>query len=102
MDQDTQSSLPSWLVSSEGTGLSLRVKGYLLTIIPMVVIISKLLGHPLLEADLSTLSDSVVLILACAGTILGSVMSIAGWARRNFNKQQGLGTFRKVIPNQEA
>ena len=92
---DSEIKWPSWLVSSEGEGLSLRVKGYLTALIPVIIFVAQAAGHPLVEADLNNLVNALVLIVASAGAIIGAIMSITGWIRRNFNKRHGLGAFAK-------
>lgn len=81
--------------SSTGAGLSLRIQGYLVTAIPTIVFISQLFGHPLVQADLSTVGDSITLIIGSVWAIFGAIMVIAGWARRNFMKANSLGAYAK-------
>lgn len=89
---------PSWMLSSTGEGLSLRIKGYLTEAIPLIVFVSKLLGHPIIEADIETVSSAVTLLIASVWGIFGGVMIIGGWAVRNFNKQNRLGVFNPNHP----
>ena len=79
--------------SSTGEGLSLRVTGYLTALIPAIVLVSNLIGHPITEVDLNSLSSAFNLLIYSVWGILGAYMTTIGWIRRNFYKQNQLGVF---------
>lgn len=88
--------LPEWLQSSDGSGsLALRVKSFLLLLVPLLA-----LGLPAAGIDITaeSLNEGVELvynlILAVTG-VLAIVLQLKGWADRNFRKKNGLGAYRR-------
>ena len=90
-----ETNLPNWLVSSTGEGLSLRVKSFLVGVLPTVLVVSKLIGHPILETDANTTIDLTVTLIEAGVAFLAAIYHAVGWVRARFYKKNNLGKFAK-------
>lgn len=88
--------IPSWLQSSDGSGdLSLRVKSFLLALLPLAYLAFKVSGHELGSGSLEDLVNEVGNFVAALTGLIAIVLHINAWARRNVYKQAGTGAFSK-------
>jgi len=87
------SNLPTWLQSSTGEGLPLRVKSFLVGVLPAVLAISHLTGNPILEVDANMWVESLVVIVESAVALIAAVYHFAGWVRARYYKENNLGKF---------
>lgn len=92
-------SLPNFLQSSDGSGdLSLRVKSFLVGLVPLAVFVSAALGHPLTTESLNGLVNDIVNIASALTLIGAAVAHVVAWKDANFRKQAGLGKFAPSVP----
>ena len=92
--EKVESNLPLWLLSSTGTGLSLRVKSFLIGILPTALVVSKLIGYPILETDATAFVDIAVTVIESVVAIIAGFYQFAGWKRATFYKKNLLGKFK--------
>lgn len=90
-----KSNLPNFLLSSTGEGLALRVKAFLVGILPAVLIIARLRGYTIAEQDASAVVDSIVTLIEGGITVISAVYMIIGFVRANHYKRNNLGKFAK-------
>jgi hypothetical protein len=86
----------SLIQSSTGDMISLRVKSFLLAILPMAV------AFGWIEKEQGEIGINLVgqFILAMQA-LIAVALHIEGWARRNYNKANNLGAFKKEKEEEE-
>lgn len=87
--------IPKFLLSSTGEGVAMRWKAVASAAVPIVLLVSPLLGLDLGQESLNEFVGGVsnaILAVWAAGSAVGFV---AGWIRRNFNKANKLGAFKE-------
>lgn len=87
------SNLPAWLESSTGQGLSLRVKSFLIGILPTVLVLSNLIGHPIIQADANAWVEITVNVIEAGIALIAVVYHAVGWIRARYYKKNQLGKF---------
>ena len=88
-----------FLQSSDGSGsLSLRVKTFLIGIVPLILVVSRLAGHSLTGSDVNAGIDIVATIIEAGIALIAAVYHGIGWIRANFNKKNQLGKFMPTRP----
>ena len=84
-----------WYVSSTGDGISLRVKSFLIGILPAILLVLKLSGYEISNEEAGSFINIIALVVSAFVTILASIYHMKGWARRNFYKTTNQGKFMK-------
>jgi hypothetical protein len=82
-----------FLLSSQGDGMSLRVKSFLIGLAPVIVLISNLMGSPIVQEDIDILIFQIVNVVSAFGTIVSAGFFIFGWARAKVFKAGKLGKY---------
>lgn len=88
-----ESNLPNWLLSSKGEGLSMRAKAVIGGALPFALLVAGLFGYSVDPSQTTALVDTLVDVIAAAGTVVSGVFFVRGWARRNFHRANKLGKF---------
>ena len=81
--------IPSFLLSSSGVGLAMRVKA----VAGLIVSVLALVGVSTSEDAVNSLADQVELALGAVGTLVSVVFAVKGQLRANFNRANKLGKF---------
>lgn len=73
-----------WLVNSSKNpeNLSLTIKGLLVAVLPMLIILSKMLGFETSEGDMKAMIDMIESIIILGLGIVSSAMTIYGFGRK--------------------
>jgi hypothetical protein len=93
MPEVPESTLPNWLLSSTGEGISLRVKSFLVGILPTVLVIATLLGHPVGQEDANAWVSIIVNVLEAAIALIAICFHAIGWIRARYYKKHDMGKF---------
>lgn len=78
----------TWWISSTGEGLSLTIKGFLIAILPGVLVLARLLGVDLAEADFVLLIDLLAKFVAGAIIAIGVIRKILIAIKKRIDEKQ--------------
>jgi hypothetical protein len=69
-------------MSVTGKGLSLTIKGFLLSVIPLIIVVARLKGLELTEGDFMPLVDAIIGVVESITAVVAAVMILYGLGRR--------------------
>jgi len=97
MIDENKYEIPSWLVSSTGEGIALRVKSTLTGLAGAIVLVSALIGKPIDGSEVDSIIEAVTTILSGFTVVVSAIYFVIGWVRRNYLKKNSLGKFSKSL-----
>ena len=71
-----------WTSSANYQELSLTVKGFLFSIVPLLILVAKLKGLDIGESDISGIIESIGNLIMQAGFIITGLMALLGLLRK--------------------
>jgi alpha-beta hydrolase superfamily lysophospholipase len=92
-------SIPNFLLSSTGEGIALRWKAGMAAVIPFLVVVGPMLGLNIAAEEWNQLTGQVSNLIIGIWSLASIVGFLAGWVRRNFNRNAGTGKFSAPINN---
>lgn len=62
--------------------VALRIRGFLVSLIPAIVFIANLKGWDIGEEGVRLIIDKIFEVASAAGTVIGAMMFLWGWIRK--------------------
>lgn len=82
-----------WITSSTGEGLSLRVKSFLVSIIPIIILVAHLSGYSITSENINSLIEQITVVISSVVTIISAIGYIYGQLRAMQYKHMQIGKF---------